>query len=75
MFKDMKQANDILVRREYFLNDFYENEGNLYGVVVQKGNVGSTYLYALQLLNDQNNIYVFRGTKEYKSKFEKSLLS
>lgn len=32
-------------------------------VVVQKGNVGSSYIYALQLLNDQNDAMVYRAKK------------
>lgn len=38
----------------------------------KKGNVGSTYVYALQLLHDGHNIYVFRGNRQQDVNFDKS---
>lgn len=45
---------------------------DLYHVVVQKGNVGSSYVYALQLLHKGTNIYVFRGNRQKDVAFDKN---
>lgn len=68
----MKQATNINVQMQYLLNDESQKDTDLYKVVVQKGNVGSKYVYALQLLHSQHNIYVFRGLREEKVQFDKS---
>lgn len=36
---------------------------NAYNVVIQKGNVATSYIYALQLRNKQANTYITRGPK------------
>ncbi|MGQ5709713.1 helveticin J family class III bacteriocin [Lactobacillus sp. PSON] len=60
----------------YNLNHYEPNKPNggdddLYHVVVQKGNVGTSYVYALQLLHDGHNIYVFRGNRQTNVPFAK----
>ncbi|NRN98707.1 class III bacteriocin [Lactobacillus helveticus] len=72
MFNNMKQAYNISTESLHILNNYNNGDDDLYHVVVQKGNVGSRYLYALQLLNEGNNIYVFRGDKSYRSNFDKN---
>ena len=51
----MSQTTTISIGREYTLNTNHRS-------VVQKGNIGSTYLYALQLRNSQKDTFVLRGT-------------
>ncbi len=72
MVNNMKQAYNISTELLHILNNYNNGDDDLYHVVVQKGNVGSRYLYALQLLNEGNNIYVFRGDKSYRSNFDKN---
>lgn len=43
------------------LNQFDVSTGHK--SVIQKGNVGETYDYGLQLWRDQLDTYVFRGTR------------
>lgn len=43
----MKQAYNISTQLSYVLNNYNGSDDDLYHVVVQKGNVGSKYLYAL----------------------------
>ena len=59
------------VSLQYNLNDYDDGDDDLYHVVVQKGNVGSSYVYALQLLHSQHNIYVFRGSRQKNDNFDK----
>lgn len=73
MFENVKKAYNISVGSDYYtLNDYENGDSDLYNVVVQKGNIGQKYIYALQLLNNGNNIYVFRGTKSSNSSFDKT---
>lgn len=60
----MVYASNVNVSLQYNLNDYDDGDDDLYHVVVQKGNVGSSYVYALQLLHSQHNIYVFRGSRQ-----------
>lgn len=41
-------------------------------MVVQKGNVGSDNIYALPILHEGHNIYVFRGDRQKDVSFEKT---
>lgn len=68
----MKNANNVTINLEYILNDYNNDDDDLYHVVVQKGNVGSTYVYALQLLHEGHNIYVFRGKRQKNVSFDKN---
>lgn len=72
----MKSANNISVTLAYNLNHYKkgssDNDDDLYHVVVQKGNVGSRYVYALQLLHKGHNIYVFRGDRQSNVSFDKN---
>ncbi|WP_338934772.1 helveticin J family class III bacteriocin [Lactobacillus helveticus] len=67
----MIPASNISANLEYRLNN-YPSDDDLYHVVVQKGNVGSKYVYALQLLHSGHNIYVFRGNRQTDVNFDKS---
>ncbi len=67
----MIPATDVSADVEYYLNNA-GNDDDLYHVVVQKGNVGSKYVYALQLLHDGHNIYVFRGNRQEDVSFDKN---
>lgn len=49
-----------------------DGDDDLYHVVVQKGNVGESYVYALQLLHNGHNIYVFRGRRQTDVAFAKN---
>ncbi|GFP05279.1 hypothetical protein LMG22465_12920 [Lactobacillus helveticus] len=68
----MVYASNVNVSLQYNLNDYDDGDDDLYHVVVQKGNVGSSYVYALQLLHSQHNIYVFRGSRQKNVNFDKS---
>ena len=70
----MTEINNANVSLEYNLNNYDDpNEvDDLYHVVVQKGNVGSSYVYALQLLHKGTNIYVFRGNRQKDVAFDKN---
>lgn len=68
----MAYASNVNVSLQYNLNDYDDGDDDLYHVVVQKGNVGSSYVYALQLLHSQHNIYVFRGSRQKNVNFDKS---
>ncbi|TSO25569.1 helveticin J family class III bacteriocin [Lactobacillus sp. LL6] len=67
----MSQINNVNVSPAYYLNNVDDGDDDLWHVVVQKGNVGSKYVYALQLRNDQQDIYVSRGTRELYVPFNK----
>lgn len=47
MVNNMKQAYNISTELLHILNNYNNGDDDLYHVVVQKGNVGSRYLYAL----------------------------
>lgn len=51
----MSEAKRIGIGKEYTLNTNHRS-------VVQKGNIGTSYLYALQLRNSAKDTYVLRGT-------------
>ena len=70
----MTEINNANVSLEYNLNNYDDpNEvDDLYHVVVQKGNVGSSYVYVLQLLHKGTNIYVFRGNRQKDVAFDKN---
>lgn len=70
----MREINNANVELEYNLNN-YDNpneKDDLYHVVVQKANIGPSYVYALQLLHDGTNIYVFRGNRQKNVEFDKN---
>lgn len=72
----MIPASNVSANLEYNLNHYSDNginnDDDLYHVVVQKGNVGSKYVYALQLLHQGHNIYVFRGNRQTDVNFDKN---
>lgn len=68
----MSIINNANVTPAYYLNDVDDGDDDLYHVVVQKGNVGSKYVYALQLRNSQQDIYVLRGLRETYVPFNKT---
>lgn len=55
-----------------YLDNYNDGEEGLYKVVVQKGNVASNYVYAMQLLNNGSNPYVFRANKQLQVPFDKT---
>lgn len=67
----MTEINNVNVNPAYYLNNVDDGDDDLYHVVVQKGNVGSKYVYAMQLRNGQHDIYVLRGTRQLYVPFNK----
>lgn len=68
----MSWINNPSVSPAYYLNDAPDGDDDLWHVVVQKGNVGSKYVYALQLRDHGQNIYVSRGLRQTYVKFNKN---
>lgn len=73
----MTKITNASVELAYNLNHYQPKEKNdgdddLYHVVVQKGYVGSSYVYALQMLHKGTNIYVLRGNKQKDVSFAKN---
>lgn len=58
-FDDNKTTCSVTIKNKYKLNIKHKS-------VVQKGNVGSAYIYALQLRGSDKNIYILRGPKPKK---------